>query len=105
MKKYLLGIVAIVLAIGLSAFGTSHQANDKGLTSYVWYLTTYNDDFPSGAILSSGDVRFGGAMQTQTYADANDGCSGTVKHCFRGYPNSLSSFPSTAAPASTTTKN
>ena len=107
MKKYLVGLFTIVLGIGINTFGTrSHpKADDKNLTSYYWYITTYNPDFPDGAIINSSDLQFSGVAETQPYADANDGCSGSIKHCLRGFSSMLSSFPSTATPASTTTKN
>jgi len=38
MKKYLLGIFAIVLAIGFSAFTTTKQSVEKATLSY-WFLT------------------------------------------------------------------
>lgn len=107
MNKMLIGLVAIILAAGLSAFAihSNKVQHQSELASLYWYEVTYDEDFPEGVIMNSGDVRFGGVGQTESYADANDGCSGTTKHCLRGFAAPLSSFPSTDAPTSATTKN
>jgi len=77
MKKYLLGFMAIVLAIGLSAFtGESKQATDN---VYYFYIVDGNGTIPFGS-----SVQFGGT-KTLAYADANDGCSGTASDCMRGF--------------------
>jgi len=107
MKKYLLGIIAVVVAIGATAF-TKEIKKEKttpAVTDLYWYTVTYNEDFPNGAVMSSSDIRFSGVPQTQTYANANDGCSGTAIHCLRGFSSTLASFPNASSPVNTTTKN
>lgn len=106
MKKYLMGFVVLLMA-GLTAFTINVRTEPAkaGLTNYYWYAVTYNADHPNGAILNSGDIRFSGVQESQTFANANDGCSGTAKDCLRGFTSTLSSFPSEMAPGSTTTKN
>lgn len=37
MKKYLLGLFAIILAIGFSAFSSEHHSKKKNETPYYWY--------------------------------------------------------------------
>ncbi len=107
MKKFIIGFFAIIMAAGLTAFAiTSNKVQGQPeLTNLYWYEVTYDEDFPDGVIMSSTAERFGGVSQTQSYADANDGCIGTVKHCLRGFASPLPSFPSTATPADATTKN
>lgn len=107
MKKYFMGFVVLLMA-GLTAFSVNVKkvaAAEPGQANYYWYAVTYNVDHPDGAVLNSGDIRFSGVAQTQTYANANDGCSGTAKDCLRGFSSTLSSFPSEMTPNSSTTKN
>lgn len=107
MKKYFMGFLVFLMA-GLTAFTVNVKkasASAPGQANFYWYAVTYNVDHPDGAVLSSGDIRFSGVAQTQSYANSNDGCSGTVKHCLRGFSSTLSSFPSEMTPNSTTTKN
>ena len=106
MKKYFMGF-AVLLMAGLTAFAVNLKKApaSSGQANFYWYAVTYTDDFPNGAVLNSSDIRFSGVAETQPYADANDGCSGSVKHCLRGFSSTLSSFPSIASPNSTTTKN
>jgi hypothetical protein len=106
MKKYLMGFVVLLMA-GLTAFSVNlkKEPASTNLDTFYWYAVTYNASHPDGAVLSSADSRFSGVEQTQTYADSNDGCSGTAKDCLRGFSSPLSSFPSEIAPNSITTKN
>jgi len=77
MKKYLIGFVAVILAIGFSAFTEkSKQATDD---VYYFYLVDGNGIIPSGS-----SVQFGGT-KTLAFADANDGCSGSGNDCMRGF--------------------
>ncbi len=107
MKKFLFGLLALILAAGITAFAISSKDPAKGsaFTNLYWYEVTYDEDFPDGVIESSSDIMFSGVAQPKPYADANDGCSGTVKHCLRGFSSPLVSFPSINAPADATTKN
>jgi len=107
MKKYFMSFVVMIMAAGLTAFAVTSKKvpADSKLTSLYWYAVTYNATYPNGIVMSSSDIRFGGAPQTQPYADANDGCSGVNKHCIRGFSSTLGSFPNTSAPVDVTTKN
>lgn len=106
MKKYFMGFVILLMA-GLTAFSVNLKKvpTDPKLTSLYWYVVTYDAGNPNGIVMSSSDIRFGGAPQTQPYADANDGCTGTIKHCLRGFSSTLSSFPNASSPVLVTTKN
>ena len=77
MKKYVLGLVAIVLAIGFSAFTAKKKQPADDV--YYFYIVDSNGIIPSGS-----SVQFGGT-KTLAYADANDGCSGSVNDCLRGF--------------------
>lgn len=77
MKKYLLGIIAAVMAIGFSSFtGENSKATD---TEYYFYVVDANGEIPAGS-----SVKFGSPV-TLGFADANDGCAGTAKDCLRGF--------------------
>lgn len=72
-----MGFIAVVLAIGFSAFtGTNKQNADD---VYYFYVVDGNGIIPSGS-----SVQFGGT-KTLAYANANDGCSGTTSDCMRGF--------------------
>lgn len=93
MKKYFSGVIGIVFALTLIAFqGMSNSATTDD-EEYFWYTVTYDEDNPTGAILSPSDIRFSGLAQTETYADLNDGCSGTTQHCLRGFTSQLTTNP------------
>ncbi len=106
MKK-LLGIIAVVLAIATSAFTVIEKNTDNGtsLDNFYWYTVTYDVNHPGGAVISAGDASFSGIVQTESYANANDGCSGTSKDCLRGFSSVLTSFPNEMIPDAVTTKN
>jgi len=48
MKKYLFGILAVALAIGFSAFTTKSSHKTFGVTTYIFDVSTGNDDVRSG---------------------------------------------------------
>jgi hypothetical protein len=49
MKKYLLGIFAVIVAIGLSAYSTHPATKANTLTTYWFYVS---DDSPAGTTSS-----------------------------------------------------
>ncbi|MFY7839208.1 MAG: hypothetical protein ACOVP7_02980 [Lacibacter sp.] len=77
MKKYLLGIIAVVAAIGFSSFTTK----DKQPADDIYYFYVVDDN---GVIPAGSSVQFGGQV-TLSYANANDGCTGSTNHCMRGF--------------------
>lgn len=97
--------MAIVLALGLSAFTTiaaKHRSGNKPTTTYDWYAVDYssnpNGEVPSGATKVFDDY-------TQAEAQADDGCTNTFqKHCLRGFIT-VPAFPTTAYDASTPKPN
>jgi hypothetical protein len=76
MKKYLLGIFAVILAIGFSAFTTK---KNKNADNTYYFYTVVNGEIPSGA-----SVMFGGPV-TLAAADIADNCEGSNTHCLRGF--------------------
>ena len=77
MKKYLMGFIVVIVAIGFSAFTGERKQNKDDV--YYFYVVDGNGIIPSGS-----SVQFGGT-KTLAYADANDGCSGTANDCMRGF--------------------
>jgi hypothetical protein len=97
MKKYLLGIFAIVIAVSLSAFTSSakHSASSKTLDGFYWYMV---DDASGLAKVSS--PAFGGAQATQTFADTHSPCdAGSTRDCIRGYSSQLTADESSEGQA------
>lgn len=80
--------IGLVLSVGTTAFKATASNNPNDPT-YYWYRVN-----ASGEIVN-GSIQFSGAMKTVTYADANDGCSGTPADCLRGFSSPIPSgnFP------------
>lgn len=97
MKKYMTGIVAIMLGI-LLAFGTSafknsnnNYNNIKADTEYYWYEVN-----SSGQIVS-GSEAYDGVKVDMQFAEDNLPCvPGTVSDCVRGFSSQLTQFPTSA---------
>jgi hypothetical protein len=91
----MLGLLAIVSGLCLSAFTAEQAKKSAGKTDvYYWYLVTYDALHPAGHIPNSGAVRFGGNQEDKSYADANDGCQiEGLRDCLRGFLSQLTSFP------------
>lgn len=87
MKKFLLGFIAIFLAIGFSAFSFKpNTLNRIEKDSYVWHK--YN---PAGTAELSPVVTFTG---TATEAKTTFGCpDGTTVNCARAYTMAGSPLP------------
>ena len=77
MKKYLLGFIAVVMAVGFSSFEKENKQRKDDV--YYFYIVDGNGTIPFGS-----SVQFGGT-KTLAYADANDGCSGATNDCLRGF--------------------
>ncbi|HLP37021.1 hypothetical protein [Lacibacter sp.] len=77
MKKYLLGIIAVIAAITFSSFTQEEKKPADDI--YYFYMVDENGVIPAGA-----SVQFGGQV-TLSYANANDGCTGSTNHCLRGF--------------------
>jgi hypothetical protein len=87
MKKYLLSIFAVLLAVGFSAFTKAPASRKAASTSYYWYAVDYS--VPGGRVISNSGFLFGGP-QTQPDAQANDGCDDVEEiHCLRGFAQQL----------------
>ncbi len=98
MKKYLLGIVAVVFAIGLSAFTDAETNKGKPFTTYNWYAVDYS--IPGGVIPSGAQVML--SNKTIVEATALDGCTDTYNlHCLRGFSGTPPTFPTASYDAST----
>lgn len=96
MKKYFLGIIAVVMAIGFSSFtgGNGKSTDDM----YYFYAVNSNGEIPAGS-----SVQFGSQV-TLAFADANDGCSGSNTDCLRGFI-SQPTLPTSASGNVQTKKN
>jgi hypothetical protein len=92
MKKYLLGLIAIVFAVGASAFvAKNHHTSNNKLNTYYWYSVN-----SSGQIVA-GSQAYGGVKENVTYAEDNLPCpAGTDADCVRGFNNQITSFPTSA---------
>ena len=80
MKKYLLGVFAIALAIGFSAFTTSKVHSAKTSTTFYWFEAAQNTGSQSTFV--DADVSY-----IQASASAPTGiCSGTQTYkCVLGF--------------------
>ncbi len=103
MKKYLLSIIAVVIAVGLSAFTFENKPKaQKTDDVFYWYFVDYTNN-SSGEIPLGSSVQFSGT-QTHQYAVDNDGCMGSAKDCMRGF-STVPSLPTSSSGQSQTTKN
>ncbi|MFA6083426.1 hypothetical protein [Mucilaginibacter sp.] len=89
MKKQILGVLAIVIAVTASAFTTSHNVAHKKKAALYWYKVTY-DAMHTGGYIPNEDAFYVQSEKSQV----NSPCaSGTVKDCLRGFSSELTSFP------------
>lgn len=82
MKKYLMGIVAIVFAIGISAF-TRPEAKaspEPGLTSYYWFRVATGDG--DLTLLANSNVS---AYMGFSATPPTSGCNGSGFNCIVGF--------------------
>lgn len=92
MKKYLSGIVAIVLAIGFSAFSVKGRTVEKNLANGYWY--GYDPSTNQISLLPDGNVSI-----TESRAIQVTGCdlSTSSDECARLYSSQQTgTFPKTA---------
>jgi hypothetical protein len=88
MKKYFLGLIAVILIAGASAFVKSKT--NAPLAVYHWYYVN-----ASGVVVSGSDA-FSGTPETQAFANANPPCpTGNTSDCIRGFVN-VPPFPTMA---------
>ena len=88
MKKYILGLIVVILIVASSAFIKSKRNAPPAV--YHWYFVN-----AVGAVVSGSDA-FSGATETQAYANSNPPCpSGTNLDCIRGFVN-VPTFPTMA---------
>jgi len=81
MKKYLLGIVAVVLAVGFSAFTAKHETLGKKFANPYWYSTN-----TAGTVLTASlGQNTKAAIITATGCDDTD-----VDFCARAYTSAQS---------------
>ncbi len=92
MKKNILGILAVAVAIATSAFvNAKPAAHPKATVNYHWYLVN-----ASGQIVS-GSQQFGGTARDVSYAENNLPCqAGSDADCIRGFVQPITSFPTSA---------
>jgi uncharacterized protein YxeA len=93
MKKQLLGIFAIIIAIGASAFTTNHNTNHKKTAALYWYDVTYDTMHPGGYIQNADDFY----VQSEKSQVASPCPTGTAKDCLRGFSSALTSYPDNSA--------
>ena len=109
MRKYVMGLVAVALAVVFSAFSTGKMdMQNDAQTTFKWYAVSYASPYQAtGAILQSTDLPFGTTERTYDYALGADGCtnSGSL-HCVRGFTTGSepTTFPSVMTGQSQTPK-
>ena len=92
MKKYFTGIIAVVLAIGFSAFTPTKPKDEKKLMDGYWY--GYDPSSNQISLLPDGNVSI-----TETRAEQVTGCDvpSTANECARLYSSQQTgTFPQTA---------
>jgi hypothetical protein len=84
MKKFLLPLMAVLVAIGLSAFTAPQKVHARThLVNLNWYSVVFNQDHPDGYIPASATPDF--TNMSKSEVDPIDGCSGTGRDCLRGF--------------------
>jgi hypothetical protein len=71
MKKYLLGLTALVLAIGFTAFKTIKAKPGKKLTTYYYFQTNTNQG-DNGNFLNSQVTFYGTGTSAPSFCDASN---------------------------------
>ncbi|HRO41708.1 hypothetical protein [Agriterribacter sp.] len=92
MKKNVLGIVVIAIAIGVSAFNSN--LSSSGTTELFWYEVN-----SAGVIPDASALMFSGQEQTKSYAETHSPCApGATTDCLRGFAMKIpqGSFPNYA---------
>lgn len=88
MKKYLLGIFAIILAVGFSAFTTAKKTPiSKKQTTAYWFSVDKHAKFPADPI-SDADASFLGSTADVSILPDNDpNCSESTYDCLVYFTN------------------
>ena len=73
MKKYFLGIIAVALAIGFSAFTAEKKRPSTKQTTY-WFTVTASRTISSGSSFVNSELSYAGTSDP-------GGCSGAGKFC------------------------
>jgi hypothetical protein len=78
MKTKIFGILAIVIALGASAFTAPKKVHSQ--TEYKWFLIT--DGVPLNNAVPQADASY---IDESTTAPSESGCSGTGNQCVSGF--------------------
>ena len=81
MKKYFLGIMAICLAIGFSAFTPTEKKPVKPLMDLYWFNVP--SSISNGSTLTNSDVIYLNALQPNDPSPAS--CTGSTNYCHVGF--------------------
>ena len=88
MKKYLLGIIAIIVAISLNAFTTDHKAvkQTQSTSALIWYAVDGSNEVDPGMPINPGNP-----LTSTGFQEENPNvCVGDEVPCVRGFsPGSL----------------
>ena len=91
MKKYVLGIIAVLIIVVVSSFVfATNKTNNKNDASLYWYEVTYDASHLNGYIPSSSDFY----IQSQKSQVVSPCDAGVDKDCLRGFTSAITSFPS-----------
>lgn len=82
MKKFLVPLLAIVMALGGSAFTDKKKVPSKPLTNYIWF--NVDDGYGNLSALTDGEVTFNSALSSAP--SSNPGCNQMgLKNCVVGF--------------------
>ena len=81
MKKYLLGFMAICLAVGFSAFTRTEKKPATSLTNLYWFNVP--SSISNGSTLINSDVTYLNAFQASDPSPAD--CTGSTNYCHVGF--------------------
>ncbi|HEY8661297.1 MAG TPA: hypothetical protein VIL78_19845 [Hanamia sp.] len=93
MKKYILGIIAVLMIVAVSSFvfANNNTTNIKN-TSLYWYEVTYDATHLNGYIPSADDFY----VQSEKNQVSSPCDAGVDKDCLRGFTSAITTFPSMA---------
>ncbi|MDB5114933.1 MAG: hypothetical protein JWQ79_425 [Mucilaginibacter sp.] len=86
MKKNIFGILAIIIALGASAFTAKSTTAVHRDTDLKWFLISPTVDLSPTAPVPSGDATYINDADGPTAPD--EGCSGTANQCVSGFNDS-----------------
>ena len=90
MKKYLLGLLAITMAVGFSAFTNTRPVKESNTTDYFWYeLNAAKTQTLGLTVNEDPDVAVDEASQISFYSFCEDGTS--RPKCLVGFTSPVSS--------------